>query len=501
MPTVPMKTLTIGGTTLKIVDGDMRMSIVTPEMFGAVGNGLTDDTQAMQDAFEAAQHVVLDGSKTYYCAGTLVILDGTTLDMNGATIAGPDTADGLWQIFNFYEDDVYTGYSGNGNITIRNGRFLRSTISFIHGKDTVIENCRFEDARRSHFIEICASQNFIVRDCSFKGMTLNYTPAQAEYINIDNAIQSHFPHAPETSPMFDGTPNDGILIDNCVFDRNSTTMWDAVGKHARYSAEYPTLNRAKDITIRNCTVYGATEEAFLFRGAEDVTIENCKAYNSAALYWVQNCDDVKICNNHIAEQTGVNRVRDCNRVMINGNYVKVNASTWDVQLQYTCSYIDYSGNYFVNTYNYRLPVSLMDGATITEFSAVGNVYRVNGGHNGVLAHPANDSGCTITFGMVDDIHFVEAQNEFTATYPIFDLTNFNRMIIQVGAVPYYTLSTVVISALQESSSSHFQVGDKFWIPVNDLSTGQVGLCSIEITDAHTLTSTGQKIRWVQLQNV
>ena len=84
---------------------------------------------------------------------------------------------------------------------------------------------------------------------------------------------------------------------------------------------------------------------------------------------------------------------------------------------------------------------------------------------------------------------------------MYDLTNFNRMIIQVGARPYNTLSTVVISALQESSSSHFQVGDKFWIPVNDLSTGQVGLCSIEITDAHTLESTGQKIRWVQLQNV
>ena len=500
----PEATTTVQDGSISYDKLDNKLKVFsTPEMFGAVGNGIADDTNAMQAALDASKHVILDGSKNYYCDGIIVINDGTTLEMNGATISAPDSESGIWQIFNFHEDDVYTEYNGNGNIIIRNGHFLRSTISFIHGKDIIIENCRFENARRSHFIEICACKNFIVRNCSFYGMTLNYTPAQAEYINIDNARPDHFPHAPEGSALFDGTPNDGILIDNCIFDINNKIMQNAVGKHAYYDSEDPTASRAKNITVRNCSVYGATEEAFLFRGSENVIIDGCKSYGSARLYQFWDCDSLQVVNSTADNITNPNIIRNSINAMIHGNFIySKTVDCWDLQIQGISSYINYSNNYFVNTIGGRSPVSAKNDAVITEFSAIANVYRVNGGHYGTLSNPAADSNVSITFGQVDDIYFGSPQNAFTMSNPIIDLTNFNRMVIEVGAPSYNTLSTITVDALKTSGTeSHFGIGNKFIIPVNMLSTGEAGLCTIEITDAHTLKSTGQKIRFVKLQKI
>ena len=40
-------------------------------------------------------------------------------------------------------------------------------------------------------------------------------------------------------------------------------MEDTIGKHSYYSSDH-TLNKAENITIKNCRVYGATDRAFYF---------------------------------------------------------------------------------------------------------------------------------------------------------------------------------------------------------------------------------------------
>lgn len=486
----------------------IKNDYATPEMFGAKGNGTADDTVAFQEALDAAEIVVLDGAKTYLCLGVLRIGKGTVLEMNGATLAGPDTADGLWQIFNFEETDTFTGYNGNGNIEIRNGRFLRSTFSFMHGENILIENCAFEDARRSHFIEICACRNVTIRDCSFKGMTLNYTAPQVEYINIDNCTADNFPHLPADSVMFDGTVDDGVLIDNCVFDRNNTSMADAVGKHARYDADHPELNRAKNITIRDCTVYGATETAFLFRSCDDILIENCKAYSCRELYYLKEVDNAKITNCYIEGQTNFNTISTAENVVVTNNTVILNGSTdsWDIQLQREVDNLNYSYNNYVNSYGGRLPICFgyrtsgddQYTTTVTKMKAVGNVYNVNGQRRGLFALPDSSSGVTVSFEQVDDCNIIAPQNEYTAVTSAFTLTNFNRIVLYVGAPSYSTLSEIVIAGYP---GSNIAVGNVYQIPVNMAAAGQVGLVTVTVTDAHTLTTTGQKIRFVKSQRI
>ena len=55
---------------------------VTPEMFGAVGDGVADDTQAWQDAVDTGKNVVAT-SDTYKC-GTITVTEDITIDCRNA---------------------------------------------------------------------------------------------------------------------------------------------------------------------------------------------------------------------------------------------------------------------------------------------------------------------------------------------------------------------------------------------------------------------------------
>lgn len=59
---------------------------VTPEEFGAVGDGVTDDSGAIMTALFTGYKVIFDGSKTYAIGSTIVISPNTHVDFCGATI-------------------------------------------------------------------------------------------------------------------------------------------------------------------------------------------------------------------------------------------------------------------------------------------------------------------------------------------------------------------------------------------------------------------------------
>lgn len=53
--------------------GSVDLYYVTPEQYGAVGDGVTDDSQAVQHACDAGYAVYFDSGKTYYLASTVTI--------------------------------------------------------------------------------------------------------------------------------------------------------------------------------------------------------------------------------------------------------------------------------------------------------------------------------------------------------------------------------------------------------------------------------------------
>src|SRR5207253_912438 len=61
---VPSSQVTLDTTTL---DGRYLGTFTTPELFGAVGDGTTDDTAALESTLSAGKRIELKKGKTYLC--------------------------------------------------------------------------------------------------------------------------------------------------------------------------------------------------------------------------------------------------------------------------------------------------------------------------------------------------------------------------------------------------------------------------------------------------
>ena len=184
----------------------------TPEEYGAVGDGITDDTAAMQAAMSDARHFVVFGKgKVYKVTATVRIAGNMYINMNGSEVLCTDRH----FLFNFQYLDSFTGYNGNGNIKIENGQITGGAISFIHAANVQLSHIRFKDCLNDHFLEICACSNYTVDNCIFSGMV--YSAGILEYINIDPCYSGNFPWFDPSNATYDGTPNRGIRIHDCVF--------------------------------------------------------------------------------------------------------------------------------------------------------------------------------------------------------------------------------------------------------------------------------------------
>lgn len=245
--------------TTTVVDGSLTKSkfsdslkleaingYVTPEMYGAKGDGVTDDTSALQDAFDAGGWIVFKAGATYKTTSSLNIKGNTFADLNGATIIG--TAHRLF--YNFVDNDVFTGYNGNGNIHFRNGKISGGCITFWHGENISFENIKFSRCVCDHFIEIAACKGVYIHSCEFVGMAEQTYSAVYEYINIDPCTDeptTYFGGETFLSGNYDGTKNRDVYIVGCLFDidandANYQFLDDAIGCHTPWGQHHDNIN-------------------------------------------------------------------------------------------------------------------------------------------------------------------------------------------------------------------------------------------------------------------
>lgn len=241
---------------------------VTPEMYGAKGDGTADDSTAIQNAVNNKGLVLFSSGKNYKVTSTIRLGKDTVLDLNGSTI----TSTNKHLFFNFLSTDTFTGYAGNGNIAIKNGTIIGGAISFGHGENIILENVIFKDSLNDHFLEIAGCKNYSIRNCIFSGMADVQTSVY-EYINVDPVTRAAFPWLTDGSAFYDGAKNDGIFIDNCYFSLGTGSYeygFNAFGAHgvAGQSVKH------KNITLTNNKVLGFTGCGFRINDMENVFIAN-----------------------------------------------------------------------------------------------------------------------------------------------------------------------------------------------------------------------------------
>lgn len=130
----------------------IKNEYVTPEMFGAVGDGVTDDTEAIQNAIDNSGRVpVIFKNKKYRCNGTLLLNYGTQLVGCGERV-NPTilyyTGTGVFITQNSPETNGSSYYSDCSDISIKNLRLEgtnkdgTTALYLVHGS-----NIRTDDLR------------------------------------------------------------------------------------------------------------------------------------------------------------------------------------------------------------------------------------------------------------------------------------------------------------------------------------------------------------------
>lgn len=230
---------------------------VSPDDYGAVGDGETDDTQAVRIAFETGLNVSFGKNKIYRVTGDIYIRNNQNIDLNNATIVS--TVASLFH--NYQSTDTTMEYNGNGNFYICNGTIVGGEVLIGHGHDIVLRNVKFRNSLGSHSIQVMSTRRLLIDNCSFAGLTPNLNNSFSESINLDPCSYTAFGGYGEGSVAYDGTPNKDITISNCYFalgdEEGFDSLVNAIGGHYYEAGQYQT-----DIKIINNVVDGATGSGF-----------------------------------------------------------------------------------------------------------------------------------------------------------------------------------------------------------------------------------------------
>lgn len=423
---------------LEITDiyDNIKEVIVTPEMFGAVGDGIADDTVAFQSACDAGKYILLRQNAVYLITNTVHLSKGTTIDFNHATIRSTYRH----VFFNFYPDDLKVSYAGNGNITLKNGELIGGGISLAHCSNILISDMRFSHIINNHCFELCSCDNVTFRNVSFIGMKNDLTPG--EFINIDPCYPDNFPWF-TNSGSYDGTPNNNIVVDSCLFSNGSEANFAhasfAFGCHSNGTAG---LSNHTNIRFTNNIVEGMVDDCLRIHCMDNVKVNN----------------NVLIYDSSQAIQMGSWVV--CTNVSITDNYFLSTKAT---------------GSYFA--YIYR-------SAGIDGLVLWGNSYDRRNNSTTVTRkfNWASNTSSTI-------YNFIKVEPEpFSSLTDITPpLTAYNRIMFFTGTVASGTYRSDVIGSYY---ARNFRVGESYPLLIG---TSTPSYTPVTITDEHTLTTSANVI--------
>ncbi len=108
------------------------VSYATPEQYGAIGDGITDDSDAFEDAINNNETIVLDGSSTYLIATPKVFTRTGKLFIKGNNAVLKSGSTSQTGLFEFSEDvDLVniTDLEIDGNFNLRVGLYIKTNFN------------------------------------------------------------------------------------------------------------------------------------------------------------------------------------------------------------------------------------------------------------------------------------------------------------------------------------------------------------------------------------
>ena len=176
-------------------------------------------------------------------------------------------------------------YKGIHDSTWLGGKFVADTnkkaanvITLFHAKNILLEDIVVEGCVNYHSLEINASRDITVNNCTFKKQTYDGKDDFREAIQIDFANYDGLKvdGATNTSKCYDGTHCKNITINDCTFDN----VPNGVGTH---TVAVATTIYHTDIKISFCTFKNISNRAVKIAGMKSVLV-NCVIGSNTDVY-------------------------------------------------------------------------------------------------------------------------------------------------------------------------------------------------------------------------
>lgn len=272
--------------------------------YNAVGNGVAQDHNALQSAFDVANTaggaIIFIPDGTYLNNAYIRLYSNTTVYMApNAVIKRSGTVNKVFINGEQGNASFAAGYDGVGNVHFYGGTINMSqgegitvnlTLSAFdlgHGDNLTFRNMRFTNSQIGHIFQVAGCRNVTIDNCLFDSFVWS-NPASANYeaIQVETLTAASFP----TFGLFDDTPSQNVFIHNCTFD----TPIRAVGTHGGAPP-----NITSDVRVVNCTINAAYEDALHFVNYRNVEISGNTITNTGqnAIY-VENVTDALILGNY-----------------------------------------------------------------------------------------------------------------------------------------------------------------------------------------------------------
>jgi parallel beta-helix repeat protein len=398
-------------------------STVNVETFGAVGDGVTDDTLAIQAALDLAHTsggglVQFTPGKTYAVSTFLVVYDYTTIYAYGATIKAIGNT-GLLR--NFLSTETFNAYQGHSHIQVLGGRWdgnafngttgsvtaETDVMNFVHGSDITVRDATIENTSTAHALEFNAIDGGRALNCRFLGYADNTVDASRQFseaVQIDISVTGS-----SSIGTFDNTPSKNILVDGCNFGSSSRcgVFGRAIGSHTLASGQYyygiQIVNNRVDGTIQEGIRGYGWRRAIIANNIINSTGKSAIAITTpdpASAGYSANPQNITIIGNTITRpvDSGIRVLgfsgATCDQVAITGNSILGNAadSTNGIHVEY-CSRPTVSANTLSAINGTGIYNNFSDGGSVN-----GNTVR-NSGSNGININQS--TGTTVSGNNID----------------------------------------------------------------------------------------------------
>lgn len=260
---------------------------VTPEDFGAVGDGIHDDTQAIQAAITSGRSIRF-APKVYRIEGTVTVSSPIDMDGNNCTIVGTG-APRRRVVFaiksnnttihdfqgRFEQDSRYSGdQSVPGNNIILFSIFSDNVDIRRIRTDGVFSTVMLTDT--DHRIK----NNIRIQDITAKNGNMNIFLRYARNVAISNLDLSISTYCSEFHPIYVCSDVREVNIDNVKIYGEGAR--DLISVHP--SSQMPDKYNIKKVYMSNITFSGSYQYALVFRFCQDIIVDGLTmTYDKALL--------------------------------------------------------------------------------------------------------------------------------------------------------------------------------------------------------------------------